>query len=400
MSDEDIEYHSKILVLSKERFIRKFSNQQRLLGIYVKKDIDIISIGNVNLLICFQKKIDRQLPIINFLLKNTSKRDYYEYIYKLFGYEKFNSIKMYDYILGYSIYKYKLDNKISKNMRSNYKVRELMNTHLKFLFHNEIDYIDKNLVGKKLSSREHRIKVSENKKLFLSHSSYKNLNNLDNFSEFLDEKRIWSPYLLALASDIKVCPYCNRQYVTPIMTSSGKLRGDIDHFFAKRYYPLLSLSLYNMIPSCLSCNRVLKSDEQLDYNALHPYRDDIDEHFKFTLVSFSNGEKEITTEKTKKAIKENSLIDDHLTMFKIEELYSYHMNHVDEIIKTREMYNETYINFLYRRFNKLFSSRVELEEHIIGYTKTENFNNETLSKFRKDIIDQLWSKHMLKKLLK
>lgn len=62
------------------------------------------------------------------------------------------------------------------------------------------------------------------------------------------------------------CVYCNRQYAFNIEKDGGKNGGTrfarpaLDHWFPESIYPLLSLSIYNLIPSCTVCNSSAKGD--------------------------------------------------------------------------------------------------------------------------------------------
>lgn len=62
------------------------------------------------------------------------------------------------------------------------------------------------------------------------------------------------------------CVYCNRQYAFNIEKDGGKndssrfARPALDHWFPKSVYPLLSLSIHNLIPSCTVCNSSAKGD--------------------------------------------------------------------------------------------------------------------------------------------
>ncbi|MFY0254214.1 hypothetical protein ACDQ55_09700 [Chitinophaga sp. 30R24] len=55
------------------------------------------------------------------------------------------------------------------------------------------------------------------------------------------------------------------------------VRPDFDHFFPKNQYPLLSLSFYNLIPSCSICNRTVKNQAKVIYGQyIHPYEEGFD----------------------------------------------------------------------------------------------------------------------------
>lgn len=91
--------------------------------------------------------------------------------------------------------------------------------------------------------------------------------------------------------DIRYCPYCNAETVGLVKRegpNAGKKASEnkesysaIDHILPKDDYPLLALSLYNLVPACYKCNSQFKGDKdffQVDkwtpnspLLALHPY---------------------------------------------------------------------------------------------------------------------------------
>ena len=90
---------------------------------------------------------------------------------------------------------------------------------------------------------------------------------------------------LAKKLNVKCCPYCNMHYT--LYAEEGKKKSEhlakfqFDHFFSKVKYPMLSMSLYNLIPSCPLCNQG-KSDRGLSLS-FHPYHSDICKQFKFEI---------------------------------------------------------------------------------------------------------------------
>lgn len=85
------------------------------------------------------------------------------------------------------------------------------------------------------------------------------------------------------------CPYCNIDKITIItknrLTDKDEFERalfDIDHFQPRSRFPFLSVSFFNLIPSCVQCNRFLK--KQLDFRDsthINPYSKSFDEYFKF-----------------------------------------------------------------------------------------------------------------------
>ena len=89
--------------------------------------------------------------------------------------------------------------------------------------------------------------------------------------------------------DVRYCPYCNAETVETAMLPERIQVPDIDHIFPKDKYPLLSLSLYNLIPACNRCNsRFKKAQDMLEgwsvkhpLPSLHPYVHDTYKHIRF-----------------------------------------------------------------------------------------------------------------------
>lgn len=85
-------------------------------------------------------------------------------------------------------------------------------------------------------------------------------------------------YWLSKEIDSNTCVYCNRQYAVTVENGNGSnakeriARPAFDHWFDKKDYPLMSLSLCNLIPSCTICNSSVKSATKFDLSThTHPY---------------------------------------------------------------------------------------------------------------------------------
>lgn len=104
-----------------------------------------------------------------------------------------------------------------------------------------------------------------------------------NYGKFASKRtKGWNAYALCGAANYKICPYCQQSFAVALSsTKSGKsFRPTLDHFYPKSEYPYLGLSLYNLVPSCQTCNSSLKGQINFgDTDHLHPYEDD--EHIRF-----------------------------------------------------------------------------------------------------------------------
>lgn len=75
---------------------------------------------------------------------------------------------------------------------------------------------------------------------------------------------------------VEVCPYCNINVIKQDEKKGSvrrKYRPALDHYFPKSRYPFLSLSIYNLIPSCHECNSTRKADYDTYLNEyIYPYK--------------------------------------------------------------------------------------------------------------------------------
>lgn len=84
--------------------------------------------------------------------------------------------------------------------------------------------------------------------------------------------------------DIKICPYCNLNDISYYKDRHGTKRGHLDHFYCKKDYPYLALSIYNLIPTCSTCNSSFKGSKSTDMNNfIHPYYDSFEDEGRFIL---------------------------------------------------------------------------------------------------------------------
>lgn len=89
---------------------------------------------------------------------------------------------------------------------------------------------------------------------------------------FVDSAGTYNAYTLFDAMDIKVCPYCENEFLVGIDSGGRKRRlMEFDHFYPKgdNEYPALAICFFNLIPSCLSCNRT-KMTNALSANPYDP----------------------------------------------------------------------------------------------------------------------------------
>ncbi|WP_339839256.1 hypothetical protein [uncultured Maribacter sp.] len=207
---------------------------------------------------------------------------------------------------------------------------------------------------------------------------------------FLPKK--WN-YKLAELLDKHTCTYCNREYIFVHKKKKGKgMVPQMDHWFAKSYYPLLALSFYNLIPSCGTCNGI-KSSVEMDLGRhLHPYVDkNVTDSYKFSYLFKSTNDFKIIFKNNLTASFKPQYTFEALNL---EMIYQGHSNkELRDLLDLRYKYSENYLQILLEKtFGNLAMSDQEKYRLIFGIEiDKENYHKRIMSKFKKDIIEELLS---------
>ena len=230
----------------------------------------------------------------------------------------------------------------------------------------------------------------------------KNLNNLiDKYSKFfksnkqVDDKvknaykslrEKWG-YKIVELTKTDVCPYCNRNFTFNF--NEKKTTVELDHYYPKDKYPYLALNLYNLVPSCHTCNHKKNNNEKIH---LHPFFDDIDKEIKFSLklkkANFYHSIDGFKIEIEGKSQKAQN----HIDIFNLEPLYNEHRDIVLELIQKKYMYNESYLDELLRKYEGTFFKNKEDLLRLIsgGFISEDEINKRPLSKLIKDIMEEIY----------
>ncbi|WP_316825527.1 hypothetical protein [Pedobacter miscanthi] len=210
----------------------------------------------------------------------------------------------------------------------------------------------------------------------------------------------WNAYQLADQLQVNVCPYCNRQFTFTVGTDLNKIiRPQYDHFINKAKAPYFSLSFYNLIPSCSTCNSGLKGDAFLSLiKYIHPYVDDTADDVLFSLdtkdIGFLNGKASsysITVEKSIISTANDDQVNktfETYKMFKVIEIYQKHKDYVDEVIKKSRIYSDANIRLIYNQYKgTLFNDFNEAKRMLYSnYLLSEELEKRPLSKLTRDIV--------------
>ncbi|HBI6603047.1 TPA: hypothetical protein K8G92_002510 [Listeria monocytogenes] len=197
-------------------------------------------------------------------------------------------------------------------------------------------------------------------------------------------------HTILTAIGVKVCPYCNRQYISSWREEGeDKTTGDLDHFFSKSKYPIASLCLYNFIPSCQICNSRFKLQKDfLKEKHIYPYEQEFGDDAKFEIDNIEA----LMGENPKFSIHNydglfKREIDNSIHTFHINELYENHSDIVKNIILNAQIYNEIYLEDILESYTGLFSSKEELKQIVFHDEFSEE--QKPFEKLRKDIMDDI-----------
>lgn len=200
--------------------------------------------------------------------------------------------------------------------------------------------------------------------------------------------------------DSRICTYCNDEHTFKIKRANDEIiLHDFDHFLPKVTYPYLSLSFFNLIPSCHNCNSILKGSSQFNVaDYVHPYVDDLDSFSEFdtdnpvtaNLSSFSVQLNPITSDPGLLLKLQN-----HKKIFAIEGRYDHFKGELLRLNGFRPIYTETYKQQLLKNgLNPLiFKDRTELitfiGNHINVPVDVINASRTDRGKFKKDMAYKL-----------
>lgn len=166
------------------------------------------------------------------------------------------------------------------------------------------------------------------------------------------EFRLWSGWGIAefvRLLDVRYCPYCNAETVGTAHLPSSEYVPDIDHILPKGVYPLLSLSLYNLVPACNRCNSRFKKEADMlegwdgrgSLPDLHPYVHNIYKHIRFDyrpasfskmyLEPFSKGP--LTVAASHRSGTEQTRSEKHIRRYHLGEIYNdLYSNEINEFL--------------------------------------------------------------------
>ena len=192
--------------------------------------------------------------------------------------------------------------------------------------------------------------------------------------------------------EVHTCYFCNIEFINKFKKSDGKFKNGftLDHYIDKGKYPYLALSLYNLIPSCYTCNSKVKGINEID--TLSPSSSHFDFDKKVTFKTFmQNDNLQIEEPKDFDFLLKEDFTDvykKYIDVFELDGRYAYHKTKVIEMINKRKEYPDSRIKELATLTQK---THEEVKQDLFGaYLYDANdLHKRPLSKLTRDIAKEL-----------
>lgn len=213
-------------------------------------------------------------------------------------------------------------------------------------------------------------------------------------------KEVMVPYYETISSlhghdlvtelNIKTCPYCNRQFIHSFEAERAE-RPELDHFYPKALYPMFSLSFYNLIPACHSCNHVKLEDEI----GVNPYSRAFNSRF---VIADKSGHKVTPSKVYKMTEKDIRLRLDgksaeeglNSQVLGLENVYDKHADYVKELVDKSMAYDAHARAALINSFQGAGYHPRQVYDFVWGkHLIDAEYEDRPLSKLTKDVLEFL-----------
>ena len=192
--------------------------------------------------------------------------------------------------------------------------------------------------------------------------------------------------------EVHTCYFCNIEFINTFMTKDEKIKNGftLDHYIDKGKYPYLALSLYNLIPSCYTCNSKVKRVHSVE--TLSPASTDFDFDNKVKFKTFMQNRNLLIDCEDDFALllKEDfsDIYKQYIDVFELDGRYKYHKYKVIEMINRRKEYPDSRIKELALLTQK---TEEEVKQDLFGeyLFEDEDLHKRPLSKLVRDISDEL-----------
>lgn len=171
----------------------------------------------------------------------------------------------------------------------------------------------------------------------------------------------------------------------------------LDHVLPQSLYPYLSLCLFNLTPSCYSCNSKLKRDAKI-YSSISEIKSIsptgingvFDLNFK---IYFKDGfnKNNLPDTANEYSIKIDSVHKKYIEKLNLQGRYNFHKDISFELIGKRKTYSDSQIQEIVTLFEEknVKINEIQLKKEIFGSIIFEEDSNAQFEKYKKEIAKQL-----------
>ena len=219
------------------------------------------------------------------------------------------------------------------------------------------------------------------------------VNNVFQYQKF--SQRIWAKNLLK-ELNVRVCPYCNRQYTFTLNNQS--VRPQFDHYYPKTKYPYLAISLFNLIPSCNICNQAKSTLDTYDKPILYPYEQEFGQQIYFITESENlkylqgiGDDFSINIDNYLHKLPDEVQVQ--IKQLHLLTLYNEHKDYVVDLIQNFRINTPERIDEIMSLFPGMYNSKEELMGKIfMNDIRKERWGNRPLAKLTHDIYKDINNK--------
>jgi len=236
---------------------------------------------------------------------------------------------------------------------------------------------------------------------FLNNAPDKDLKVVDGIGQSTADKIIVARPI----SDISSLSFLNNTQRTKVLTFDFHVVAPqnsftLDHVIDKGTYPYLALNLFNLVPSCYTCNSKLKGSKEI--GDVSPTDKNFDFHdivkFKMFFDTTNGNINDLSAASLISSFDKSKLLlrlkeiggnkyDKYIEVFRLNARYNYHMYHVVEMLNKREKYPDTRI----KEIAILSSQSPEKVKRDLfsEYLYDDDFYKRPLAKLTRDIAEDI-----------
>lgn len=196
--------------------------------------------------------------------------------------------------------------------------------------------------------------------------------------------------------NLRICPYCGRQFVYAVEENGATVKPQIDHFLPKRKYPFLALSFFNLIPVCNTCNMIyckgehdpLEPTNQRPFSMIYPYEFENGD-LSFNIQLINSHYYNVENFKVQIDYNGNTTLENGCKNYlKLDAFYAYH-NHEAANIYRQFMVLKSKASAYYQAFGLPKDALSPTPKLIFGHGFDEKTSREVLLyKFKQDVYEQ------------